>query len=93
MLAMAFEITPAERRLIEPMRPAPGPDMAAEVTQALRVLERVKRLWNIDEAVSNDAKTRALAVDGMEQLLRTADYDMDAWREWVRTHPVRPLEI
>jgi hypothetical protein len=91
MMALAFKITPGQRQLIEPGRMPLG--RAVEVQHALRVVEQTKRLWNIDQAIQDDAELLQLAVDGTIDLLASAEYDMDAWRQWVRNHQIRPLKI
>lgn len=91
MMALAFKITPGQRQLIEPGRALQqGP---VEVQHALRVVEQTRRLWNIDQAIQDDGELLKLAVDGTIDLLSSAEYDMDAWRQWVRGHQVRPLNI
>ncbi|MBB1178036.1 hypothetical protein DSM05_02555 [Pseudomonas sp. FW305-3-2-15-E-TSA4] len=91
MLAIAYKITPGPRRLLEPGQAHQRQPL--EVAHAVRVAERTRRLWNIDQAIQEDAELLELAVDGTVSLLAAADYDVEAWRQWVRDHHVRPLAI
>lgn len=91
MIAIAYRITPMGRQLIEPGRPQQRPE--PEVRQALRVVTRAQRLWNIDEAIQTDEDLRKEATEGMASLLLGAGYNIDDWLEWVRQHRIRPLPV
>ncbi|MNS36128.1 hypothetical protein D3C72_683140 [compost metagenome] len=91
MIAVAYRITPKGRKLIEPGSPQQG--HAPEVQHALKVVARAARLWNIDEAIQTDTGLRDDAATGMAKLLDGAGYNLDDWRDWVRSHPIRPLAI
>jgi hypothetical protein len=92
MLALAFRITPSGPQMYPPSTGGMVPLRDLEPTRAVRVAERAGRLWLLDEAL-NEFEIRREAVDGTVNLLRNANYDMAAWREWVTRHPTRPVDL
>lgn len=94
MLALAFRIKPEGTQAVEP-----GVGGAAVVVpplepeRAVYVARRAARLWNLDQAIKDEAELLAEAVQGTKELLSEANYDLVAWTEWVKTHPYRPLPI
>lgn len=91
MIAVAYRITPKGRKLIEPGSPQQG--ASPEVQHALKIVARADRLWNIDEAIQTDADLRNDAAQGMAKLLEGAGYNLNEWRHWLMSHPVRPLAV
>jgi hypothetical protein len=92
MLAAAFRITPAGQLMFPPAVGGSVPVRALEPELAVRVAERANRLWLLDEALQR-LDIRQEAVDGTVALLRSANYDMAAWRQWITEHPTRPVDL
>jgi hypothetical protein len=93
MLALAFRISP---RGVAIQSPSAGgviklPDI--ELSDAVAIASKAAKIWDLDVAIADDDQVRAQAVSGTERLLASANYDIPKWREWLRNHPVRPMDL
>ncbi|WP_404713623.1 hypothetical protein [Sphingomonas sp. MMS24-J13] len=93
MLSMAFRISPKGLAVQAPSAGGATPLPAVELAQAIGMVSKAKRIWNLDEAIANNQEVRADAVSGTERLLASANYDISKWREWLRNLPIRPMEL
>lgn len=93
MLALAFRIIPDAPRVYPPSAGGAAVVPPLEPIRAIRVAERAKRLWDIDDALENDVELCAEAIDGTRQLLASANYDIKAWQEWLAKHKRRPITV
>ena len=93
MLSLAFRITPDQRRTFGPIVGGAAiiPDLEPE--RATQVAQRVQKLVDLDEALRNESKLLAEAVTGTESLLRSANYDVAAWKQWLQTLKRRPITL
>ena len=80
MLAIAFRVSPEGRRFLPPgsdLRPRSEPAWAAQlVRQSLK-------LQDLDNALDRDENLRETAFSETRDLLKEANYDIDAWERWV----------
>lgn len=92
MLALAFRITPTALQVFPPSTGGGlvVPDL--EPRQAVQVARKAAQLWMLDEAIEEPAILQE-AVEGTEELLRRAHYDIAEWRRWVQSHSERPLDL
>jgi hypothetical protein len=93
MLSIAFRIMPGEVRV---QRPSTGGAVAVptlELADALALVGRVKKLWNLDDAIAAQASVKSDAVEGTRKLLQSANFDIVKWAQWLRDHKIRPLEV
>lgn len=92
MLALAFLVSPYRPEPAPATRvanlPVPRPDMAA----IKRILRRATSLRNIDAGIVTENGLLEEAVREQAELLDAANYPLRDWVEWLRNHPVRPLE-
>ena len=93
MLSLAFRITPKGLAVLAPSAGGAIPLPTLELSHAVGMVAKAKRLWDLDEAISNDGTVRADAVAGTEKLLSSANYDIPKWREWLRDLPIRPMNL
>lgn len=93
MLALAFRITPEGLRAMPAGTGGATVLSSLEVDSALYVVEQATKLQDLDLALENEPELKADAVTSTEGLLGDANYDLDAWRLWMRDHPVRPMQI
>lgn len=93
MLSLAFRIHP--RGLTVQPATAGGATIVPfiELAEAIAVVTKAKRLWDLDEAIASDPQVRADAIQGTERLLRLANYSIPRWRQWLRDLPIRPMEL
>ena len=91
MLALAFRIIPDPLRVYIPSTGGAAVVPTLEPIRAVRVAQRAARLWDIDNALENDADLRTKAISGIQQLLESANYDINAWRDWLAKHEKRPI--
>ncbi len=93
MLSLAFRITP------KGLKVQPGTAGGAsvipniELSHALAVVERARKIWDLDDAIANDQEVWFEAVDGTHRLLTSANYDIPGWRTWLRNLPIRPMDL
>lgn len=93
MLSMAFRIRPKGLAVQAPSAGGALPLAALELTSAVAIVSRTKKMWDLDEAIANEDTVRADAVTGTERLLASANYDVPQWREWLRGLPIRPMKL
>lgn len=93
MLALAFRITPGGLRVMPAGIGGATVVTSLEVDSALYVVEQAVKLQDLDEAIEAEPKLKEEAVAGTEGLLEDANYDLEAWRTWVRNHPIRPMDL
>jgi hypothetical protein len=93
MLALAFRITPDPLRVYPPSTGGAAAVPTLEPARAIRVAQRAAQLWDIDEALENDEDLRTEAITGIQNLLEWANYDIDAWRDWLSKHGRRPITL
>lgn len=94
MLSIAFRVTPKGIR-IHPAAAAPVVTVEqVELAAAQAIAAKAKEMWDIDGATGIQDKTVAVdAISGTRSLLDEANYDLDAWKDWLRTHQHRPMEV
>jgi hypothetical protein len=93
MLSLAFRMTPKGLNVLAPSAGGGTPLPTVELSHALGMVSRAKKLWDLDQAIASDQGIRTEAVVGTEKLLSAANYDIPKWREWLRTLPVRPMTL
>lgn len=93
MLALAFRIIPDPRRVYPPSTGGAAVVPTLEPARAIRMAQRAARLWDIDEALESDATLQEEAISGTRQLLESANYDIDAWRDWLAQHRRRLIVV
>lgn len=93
MLALAFRITPDPTRIYPPSTGGAAVVPTLEPARAILVAQRAARVWDIDDALETDTDLRAEAIAGTRQLLESANYDIDAWRDWLAKHEKRPITV
>jgi hypothetical protein len=93
MLALAFRIIPDRQRVFAPSIGGATLIPSLEPIRAVRIAERAKNLWDIDNALQDDEQVRTQAVIGSEKLLGGANYNIAAWRNWLAQHEKRPLVV
>ena len=59
----------------------------------MKIAERARRLQDLDQAMEVEAELKEAAIRNTESLLRSANYDVLAWREWLGLHPQRPMTV
>jgi hypothetical protein len=91
MLALAFRITPDQRRVYDPIAGGAAVIPNLEPERAVQVASRASKLVDIDEALEMEADVRLDAVAKTIALLKAANYDVDAWTHWLATHERRPM--
>lgn len=94
MVAVAFRVTPGDLRI----HPAAAKPMVAlkevELVDAQAIAAKAKAMWNLDGATGlAEPKVAQDAVAGTMRLLDQANYDLDAWRAWLREHAIRPMAV
>lgn len=92
MLALAFRITPELPRVFPPSMGGAAVIPTLEPARATRIAERAKKIWDIDLALS-DHQVRSEAVQGMQQLLEGASYNIVEWKSWLKALEKRPITI
>jgi len=91
MLALAFRIIPAQQRIYPPSTGGAAAIPPLEPARAILVARRAAKLWDIDNALDQEADIRAEAIDGTRKLLQSAHYDINAWKDWLANHEKRPI--
>jgi hypothetical protein len=87
MLSLAFRVTPLGQRVFPPSTGGMVATPALEPQQAMQIVRKADRLWDLDLALGSDSALLGEVVGGTEDLLREANFDLDAWREYVDSHP------
>jgi hypothetical protein len=93
MLSLAFRVSPEGVRVNAGSAGGAQVIPQLELAHALKLVRRAARLWDLDQAIAEDDTLRQEAVQATERLLEAANYDIPGWREWLRTLPVRPMEL
>ncbi|UXT99767.1 PP_RS20740 family protein [Agrobacterium tumefaciens] len=93
MLSFAFRVSPEGVRVNDGSAGGAQVIPKLELTHALKLIRRASRLWDLDQAIAADETLRREAVEATKRLLASANYDIDGWKEWLRTLPVRPMEL
>lgn len=93
MLSMAFLITPKGIKVQPATAGGAETIPSIEVSDAVGFTAKAARMWDVDEAMSKDPQILADGVQGTEKLLSAANYDIALWRDWLASHPVRPLKL
>ena len=93
MAALAFLITPDPVRAFLPNSGSLPTPASLEPKRACAAASRAGRLLNIDSTLETNRAMFKKAVNSTEALLGSANYDISAWREWVQTHPTRPMSL
>jgi hypothetical protein len=93
MLSLAFRITPKGLNVQQGSAGGASVIPNIELSHALAVVEKAKKLWDLDQAITSDDDVRRDAVDGMRRLLASANYDIPGWHKWLRELPVRPMDL
>lgn len=90
MLSIAFLIRPGERVVI----PANAPRILVipnvEVVHANQIVRKAARLLDVDSALE-DEMVLGECIAESEELLYKCNYETSSYREWLYTHPTRPL--
>jgi hypothetical protein len=92
MLSLAFRISPAGLKVHPPTAGGAVVGESLELKAALAAVARVSNLWLLDGSL-DDEEIKSDAVLGTVDLLSAADYDIEAWEAWLRTHKIRPMLI
>lgn len=92
MLSLAFRISPVGLKVHPPTAGAAVVGDKLELQAALSVVDRLSKLWLLDGSL-DDENIKSDAVLGTIELLSAADYDLNAWEAWLKTHKIRPMEI
>lgn len=93
MLSLAFRITP---KGIQAQAPNTGGAIVVpnvELQDAVAIVARAKKLWNLDQAIEDQTDLRNEVVTGTEKLLRSAGFDIPGWQRWLGEHRIRPLDL
>lgn len=93
MLALAFRITPKAQKIFPPSTGGSVPIPPLEPKLAAIVAQRAMRLWDLDDALKNDAELLKEAIHGTASLLKSAKYEIDEWCTWLSNHGKRPLQV
>jgi hypothetical protein len=93
MLSLAFRIIPQGVCAQPPSAGGAQVIPPIELDRAVSIVQKAMTLWDLDNAIANDDGVKNDAVVGTEELLASASYDLQAWREWLRNLPVRPMEL
>jgi len=93
MLALAFRITPDEPRVFSPTVGGAAVVPPLEPVRAVRVASQAVKLQDLDMAMTAEEKLLDEAVNGTSELLAAANYDVQAWRQWLEGHSKRPVAI
>jgi hypothetical protein len=91
MLALAFRISPEELRVFSPSVGGAAPIPTLEATRAAQIAKRAEKLWDLDKALEEQSLLQK-AVERTETLLSSANYDIEAWKDWLVKHPRRPVQ-
>ncbi len=94
MVSIAFRITPGDLR-IHPAAASPVVALqCVELVHAQAIAAKAKAIWDLDGASGILAPEVAHdAISGTLRLLDEANYDIDAWKNWLRDHKHRPMTV
>jgi hypothetical protein len=92
MLSLAFLITPVAKRLVPADAGGALHLPPVEVVHANQIARKAGRLGDVDQLL-NDLDTLNGLVADSEQLLSRCNYDISRYREWLATHPDRPVNL
>jgi hypothetical protein len=93
MLSLAFRINPNGIKVQPGSAGGAAVIPALELKYAVGVVEKADKLWDLDEAVAANDVVKQDAVAGTERLLALADYDIQRWKVWLASLPVRPMQL
>ncbi|WP_156467772.1 hypothetical protein [Methylobacterium sp. Leaf91] len=93
MLALAFRISPEAQRAFPANAGGVTVVPSLEPQRAVKLAERAQRLQDLDRAMEAEPDLRSEALRNTESLLRSANYDEQAWRDWLAAHPQRPMTV
>lgn len=93
MLSLAFRITPRGLRVQPPTAGSASVTAALELKGAVQVTEKANKLWDLDDAVACSEKVRKEAVEGTARLLKSANYDLPSWKQWLAGLELRPMQL
>lgn len=90
MLSLAFLIAPAEKRLVPADAGNALPLPPVEVVHANQIARKAGTLGDVDRLLEDIGTLNGLVAES-EQLLTRCNYDISRYREWLETHPERPV--
>jgi hypothetical protein len=90
MLALAFRITPEQKRVYEPVVGGAAVIPNLEPERAIQVCSKAQRLWDLDLALQESTLLESV-MTRTEALMRSANYDIGEWKQFVETHSRRLL--
>lgn len=93
MLALAFRITPDAMRHFPPSPIGNVSFPALEPARASKVVKRAEKLQDLDQELLTDEVVRLSAIEGTVALLKSAQYDINGWKDWLSKHSTRPMVV
>lgn len=93
MLAIAFRITPDPIRVFDPSTGGATVIPKLEPARASNVAKQARKLRDLDKELETKEDIRAAAVSGTKNLLQSANYNIEAWCNWISNHEHRPIKI
>ncbi len=92
MLALAFRVSPYSDQPVTAARVTAIDVPQPEIDEIRRLLRGATRFRDLDTGLQTMAEMRTLAIREQADLLSAASYEIDRWVEWLKSHPVRPLD-
>jgi hypothetical protein len=94
MVSVAFRITPEGLR-VHPAAAQPSVALPTlELAHARAIAIKTKAMWDLEgESGIRQPTVEQDAVAGTIRLLEQANYDVDAWKIWLRDHAIRPMIV
>ena len=91
MLSVVFRCRPRPVVVLKPGEEIPAPQI--EFQQATKVVRRAAQMADLDDELRKNSDTLKAAVAGSESLLKETGYDLEAYRQWLAKHPIRPVSV
>ena len=91
MLSVVFRITPGDKVLI-PVDNRVVNIPALEIASALQIVRKSGNICDVDSSIKDPGLLNEL-VEATEKLLSIANYDVDKYKDWLRTRSVRACAV
>ncbi|MBS7790273.1 hypothetical protein KTR66_09715 [Roseococcus sp. SDR] len=92
MLALAFRVSPRDDQPVTAARVAAVAVPQPEIEEIKRMLRRAACFRNLDSGIETMTEVRTTAIREQAELLAAANYPIEGWVEWLKTHNVRPMD-